>query len=424
MPRVAHGIKLEPTEQTRSATSLRADGLGFEANQTAATQKSLSVKGLLSDADQNRATDFRTKRPLGCQIFVLDRIPPAVNVNWNRRNWLEFDKALMKADKPGMKALFAVALLTIRCGIVVFAAEGLHDRPDSVPPGVKPLEAPGLHNVFAVGANVFSGSSPEGEGSFASLKKLGVKTILSVDGAKPDVETARKHGMRYVHLPHGYDGISTNLQLQLAKASETLAGPIYVHCHHGRHRGPTAAAVICQANSGWTAAEAEAWLVAAGTAPQYTGLYDVVRNFSKPTKKQLGEVSCNFPETAQVSGLVDAMVDIDHRWDHLKAVRTAGYQVPREHPDIKPANEAVILWEHYREAQRLADGAHHGAQFIERLKAAEIEAKEAERLLRLFAADPKREIRAQLDETFDAMAKTCSACHKTHRDAAGIRAKK
>src|SRR5688572_16858773 len=92
-------------------------------------------------------------------------------------------------------------------------------------PGVKPLPDPaGVHNLFVLGTNVYSGSTPEGEEGFAALEKLGVKTIISVDGAKPDVALAKKYGMRYVHLPHGYDGISTNLQLHLVKVGEELPG--------------------------------------------------------------------------------------------------------------------------------------------------------------------------------------------------------
>ena len=48
--------------------------------------------------------------------------------------------------------------------------------------------------------------------------RLGVKTVISVDGAKPDVDLAKKHGMRYVHLPHGYDGVPDDRAKELAKA--------------------------------------------------------------------------------------------------------------------------------------------------------------------------------------------------------------
>lgn len=296
------------------------------------------------------------------------------------------------------------------------AAENLEARLKAAPPGVRPLEAPGIHNLFAVGTNVFSGSTPEGAEGFAALAKLGVKTIISVDGAKPEVELARQHGLRYVHLPHGYDGISTNLQLLLAKAGQALPGPIYVHCHHGKHRGPAAAAVICLAAQGWTTAQAEAFLVAAGTATNYAGLYGVVREFQKPTYEQLRAMPADFPEVAKVSGLVDAMVQIDERWEHLKAVRAAGYRAPPDHPDIQPVNETVILWEHYRESRRLPETIEHGTDLIKRFEQAELEAKEAERLLRWFAAEAKPEISTQLDRAFDAVAKSCSTCHKAHRD--------
>lgn len=292
------------------------------------------------------------------------------------------------------------------------------------PPGVKPLNAPGLHNLFALGTNVLSGSSPDGEEGFAALAKLGVKTIITVDGAKPDLELAHKYGMRYAHIPHGYDGISTNVQAQLTKAAQTVPGPIYIHCHHGIHRSPAAAAVICMANNGWTAEQGEAWLKTAGTGNNYVGLFQTVREFRPPTTEQLSAIPGEFPETAKVSGLVDMMVEIDERWDHLKSVRRAGYQVPNEHPDILPAHEAVILWEHYREAQRLAESTSHGDKFIELLKSAESGAKEAEQLLRQFATEPKPEIRAQLDKSFNALAQNCSSCHKSYRDAAGIKARK
>ncbi len=321
-----------------------------------------------------------------------------------------------------MKPFLTLLLLgAIVCPWSVVAADTGQARP-TAPPGVERLEAPGLHNLFSLSANLFSGSSPDGEAGFVSLAKLGVKTIISVDGAKPDSDLARKYGMRYVHLPHGYDGISAGLQLQLIKAGETLPGPFYVHCHHGKHRGPTAAAVMCLAKQRWTPVQAEAWLSAAGTATNYTGLYGVVRKFHKPAAEELKKVPAAFPETAQVSGLIDAMVGIDDHWDHLKAVQFAGHRAPKEHPDIKPANEAVILGEHFRQAQLLPDAAQRGTDFIDRLKMAEGEAKELERLLKLLVSDPQPEIRAQLDTSFDAITKTCSSCHKAYRDAAGIKA--
>lgn len=320
-------------------------------------------------------------------------------------------------------ARWLAVLASLNLGSPLRAAETLEARPNIAARGFLPFAAPGIHNLFALGTNVFSGNTPEGEEGFAALAKLGVKTIISVDGAKPEVELARKHGLRYVHLPHGYDGISTNLQLQLIKAGQSLPGPIYVHCHHGKHRGPAAAAVICMADQGWNKAQAEAFLVKAGTATNYVGLYGVVREFKKPTIEQLRAMPLSFPETAKVSGLVEVMVQIDERWEHLKAIRAAGYLSPKEQPDLQPANETVILWEHYREAQRFPETIQHGSDMIEQFKSAENAAKEVERLLRLFAAEARPEIKGQLDKAFDGVAKSCSTCHQAHRDAAGVEAR-
>lgn len=313
---------------------------------------------------------------------------------------------------------FVSSLLVVLALILsAFAAE---KQVGSVP-GVKPLaDPPGLHNLFALGTNMYSGSAPDGDAGFAALANLGVKTIITVDGTKPDVERAHRFGMRYIHLPHGYDGIATNIQWRLIRAAETQPGPIYVHCHHGKHRGPTAAAVICLAEQGWTPEQAADWLEAAGTATNYSGLFKTVRDFHPPNEAQLEALPTNFPETTQVSGLVDAMVEIDGRWDNLKAARAAGYRSPSDHPDLDPPSEAVILWEHFREARRMPEAARHGGDFIERLREAEFQAKELERKLRSFAQNPAPKSRAGLDESFEALGKSCAACHREYRDPAGI----
>src|SRR5262245_9913950 len=62
------------------------------------------------------------------------------------------------------------------------------------------LEIRGIENTFRLGPRLYSGGDPHGAEALAALKALGVRTIISVDGATPDVETARKLGLRYVHL--------------------------------------------------------------------------------------------------------------------------------------------------------------------------------------------------------------------------------
>ena len=96
--------------------------------------------------------------------------------------------------------------------ILHFASMFTSCRRDASPPTEETprlgaVDAPGLHNVYRLTDKLLSGSGPEGDEGFASLQQLGVKTVLSVDGARPDVARARRFGLRYVHLPIGYDGV-------------------------------------------------------------------------------------------------------------------------------------------------------------------------------------------------------------------------
>ena len=201
------------------------------------------------------------------------------------------------------------------------------------------------------------------------LKSLGIKTIITVDGARPDLETARRMGMRYVHIPVGYDGVPRDKAARIIKAYRSLEGPVFVHCHHGKHRGPTAAALCGVAIENWSKEEALAWMKTAGTSPDYPGLFDTVRDFVAPGSDELDRAASDFPEHQKVPGLVDAMVEIDRHWDQLKAIRDAGYRTPRTHPDLVPAQAALQLLEDFRELARLEETKGRGDEFGRKVEA-------------------------------------------------------
>jgi protein tyrosine phosphatase (PTP) superfamily phosphohydrolase (DUF442 family) len=277
-------------------------------------------------------------------------------------------------------------------------------------PGVKPVMSAHLENVFSISNRVFSGGSPHNDEGFLELKKLGVRTIISVDGAKPDVAAAQKHGFRYIHMPMGYDGASSSNANRILKAAETAQGPVYVHCHHGKHRGPAAVAVICQGLGIWKADEAVSWMEAAGTSRDYPGLFRMAAGFRK--MDEYDSISTSFPEQAVVSGLVDAMVEIDARWDHLRLIQKADYKVPPTHPDVVPAKEALMLVEAYRELRRVKEVRDLGADFLSRLETAEREAAAIHALLK-----GNQKIDAPLaDPLWSKAAQSCAACHNKYRN--------
>lgn len=270
-----------------------------------------------------------------------------------------------------------------------------------------------VHNYFRLSPNLASGASPESEADFAALAKAGIKSIVSVDGAKPPADLARKYGLRYVHVPIGYDGIPPATALELAKTFVTLHkdGPIFVHCHHGKHRGPAACSIGRMMIDGVSAEETTAWMKVAGTDPKYSGLYATVREFNPPSEADLATVEATMPEAAPTPPLREAMVAVDHHWDALKLVKKAGWVATAEHADIDPAHEASILAEAFRELARQPAIAEKPDDFKAWLKSSEDAAWALSKALAKGAVDTKA-----ADAQFKVLADDCTACHKAHRD--------
>ena len=275
------------------------------------------------------------------------------------------------------------------------------------------VKAAGVRNVIRVSEQLYSGSSPDGDAGFESLQKLGIKTVISVDGAKPDVERARKYGLRYVHLPIGYDGVPREQALKIAKAVRDLPGAAYIHCHHGKHRSPAATAIVqlCL-DEKCSVAAAVATMKTAGTSPHYTGLYAAPGEFRRPSKLELDRLPADFPELATLSGLVPIMVEIEQRWDHLKLVRTAGWKAPAAHPDIDPPHEALQLAEHYRELARRPDAKDRPEDFRRWAAESELAAK---LLVTALRAQPTPDAKAA-EIGYKQVSTACTQCHAKYRD--------
>jgi protein tyrosine phosphatase (PTP) superfamily phosphohydrolase (DUF442 family) len=307
-------------------------------------------------------------------------------------------------------AFLTAALITASCSTGLAQVTNA-SATNPIPSTIHALKAKGIENFYQLSDRIYSGSAPEGDAAFAELKTRGIRTIITVDGAKPEVETARRYGIRYVHLPIGYDGVPTNQAVRLVKAAETLPGPIFVHCHHGLHRGPAGAAVICMGLEGWTPDEAEAWLKLAGTATNYAGLYRSVRQFHPPAVEVLSNVSPDFPEKSKVSPLADVMIEIDERFDHLKLLKKAGYRPPAANPDLDPAHESMLLDELFKELLRGTAGPQQDNDFKARLNEAELAAGAFHSCL---GNSPIVSTRA--DAAYQRVSDACNACHKAHRN--------
>ena len=177
----------------------------------------------------------------------------------------------------------------------------------------------GIERVHVVTDRLLTGSSPD-EAGYRELQDMGVEIVLSVDGPMPPVELIRELGMRSVHLPIGYDGVPTEVIRSLARlANEAPESTVYVHCHQGRHRGPTVAAMLLRLREQGSVEEGVAVLSDCGTDPGYPGLWKSVETFEAP------EGLCrdaSLPESVEPASLVRQMIEIQNLRDRLDSTGT------------------------------------------------------------------------------------------------------
>lgn len=253
------------------------------------------------------------------------------------------------------------------------------------PPPIKIRE-----HLFRLNDKLYSGDSPMTDADFRALRQLGVNCIISVDGAEPERELAAKYGIKYKHWPVRYSGLSPEAALGIAHWVKELPGTIYLHCHHGKHRGPAAAACVMLAiDPTFTRQDAKAWLTQAGTDPRYSGLVNLPWTMPRPTPTQW-QASQSTKPTINENELTATMVAIDERFDMLKL-------------DSATPNDAVILGELFHEAGRLP--TDHAKQYAQ-----------PEALARQLEAALQSKSLPTIDRLRSQLSTRCTDCHANHRD--------
>lgn len=266
-----------------------------------------------------------------------------------------------------------------------------------------------IDNHRPVSASVISGGEPHGAPAFAALRRQGIRTIVSVDGARTDAAAARQHGLRYVHIPIGYDGLPDDALRRLTRVMRECDRPVFVHCHHGKHRGPAAAAICAIIAGELDNAAGLKFLEHAGTSREYAGLWrDVGRFQPLPADTPLPPLA----ETVDPPPLVDVMVQIDECFDQLAesvVLRQRGGNSisDRDRPIPGAIQLAATLHEHFREAARLGQGGTDG-DLHRKMMSAEQSAQEI--------AKAARHCPTALPALIDHLQESCRSCHEQHRN--------
>ncbi len=269
-----------------------------------------------------------------------------------------------------------------------------------------------LHNLFQLTERIYSGAQPDDDAAFAEIAKLGVRTVVSVDGARPDVAAAKRAGLRYVHIPIGYDGLDQAAGESIVNLIKNAEGPFYIHCHHGKHRGPTAAAVACIADGSADHESAMHILEKAGTSKHYPGLWRDVKSFKMPADdKPLPPLVPIGP----IDSMASLMVAIDQSNEHLHSFADEDWALLDSHPDLRPAGEATLLREGFREAVRLRSSSKTNdrtgdddAYWNQMIAAEKVAAKLEDAIRNSDHTSATRHL--------DQMGTLCTKCHEQYRN--------
>jgi protein tyrosine phosphatase (PTP) superfamily phosphohydrolase (DUF442 family) len=279
-----------------------------------------------------------------------------------------------------------------------------------------PEEYPGLHNVYELSPNIISGSEPHGEEALEKLHEMGVKTIVSVDGKVPDAEAAEALGMRYVHIPIQYKGLTEDELERMSKTFRELEGPFYVHCFHGKHRGPAGAAVGRIVVDGVPRETAIAEMRQyCGTSSKYEGLYRDVATARIPDAAESAAFDYDFESKHQLEGVPGLMVVISRAHDHIEDLEDRGWETDPAHPDVDALNEATKLAQAFDSACELGEVQMAQPDYVgwfesSRDRGADLVAA----LERLRAGDAAAA--AEASAAFGDVQINCSDCHKVYRN--------
>ncbi len=282
-------------------------------------------------------------------------------------------------------------------------------------PETQPEEIPGLHNVYRLGDSIVSGAEQHDENAFRRLQDMGVRTILSVDGKVPDEELAAKYGMKYVHVPIQYRGITEDELTKIAKTFREQPGPFYVHCFHGQHRGPAAAEVGRLVLDGipreLAIAEMRQWC---GTSGSYEGLYQTIAAGDIPDAERTQALDWDFPAAQTFEGFRSAMVELSRADDNLKYLSKRQWLAGAEHPDADPLNEAAKLATVFRATAAIDTVLDRPADFLQWM---EQSVGAADELCDTIRAWKTGEVELEaVDAAYGRVRGLCTSCHSDYRN--------
>jgi protein tyrosine phosphatase (PTP) superfamily phosphohydrolase (DUF442 family) len=187
-----------------------------------------------------------------------------------------------------LRIVLVLVLVPVLLGLGVAYKNGTFDPPVAPVAGSpkwatrRPVE--GVENFGEVSpGTLFRGAQPTAEG-YQSLKKLGVKTIVSLRMLHSEKAAVTAAGLESVEIPLEADIRSVpptpeQVAQFLAVVLDPAKQPVYFHCAHGKDRTGTMCAVFRMEVQGWTPDEAFHEMQSFGFNKIWENLHDFVLGY-------------------------------------------------------------------------------------------------------------------------------------------------
>ncbi len=176
----------------------------------------------------------------------------------------------------------AAVALAVAAAIVGFMVLGLGGAPSPRPQHWAEAigERAGLQNLYRVADGLYRGAQPKQQG-FASLRAMGIKTVIDLRAGHDETEQCETHALDYVRIPMRawkYDDEDVIRFLRIVQRSESR--PVFVHCRRGADRTGMVIAVYRVVLEGWSKQDAVREMRKGGYGfnPFWFNLADYVRD--------------------------------------------------------------------------------------------------------------------------------------------------
>jgi len=144
----------------------------------------------------------------------------------------------------------------------------------------------GLSNIGRVTPVIYRGAQPLPEG-YATLKKIGIRTVINLRTSKSEKKEVEAAGMKSVEIPlnvlKDIDVRTVNSIIDIMVDPDKQ--PVYVHCRQGQDRTGIVIAAYRMKIDGWSLKDAEAEMQAFGFNDIWRELKEFIRNYAKSLGK-------------------------------------------------------------------------------------------------------------------------------------------